>query len=53
MKRVNVYLKPRLERELQDLADRYGVSVPYVLLLAYKLSDRRQLIEILQMNDQD
>lgn len=50
-KKINVYLNQRLETELQDLVDRYGVSYAYVLLLAYKLSDRQQLIEILQLQD--
>lgn len=49
-KKINVYLNQRLETELQHLADRYGVSVPRVLLIGYDLVDRQRLLDVLELH---
>lgn len=48
-KKINVYLNQRLETELQQFADRYGISVPRVLLIGYGLADRQRLIDVLEV----
>lgn len=49
MKRVQVYLKGEVEREVDYFVLKYGVSAAYVLQLAFKLTDRRGLENLLQL----
>lgn len=53
MKRINVYLKGQAERELNYFASQYKVSASYVLQLAFKLTDRKALENLLQIRLND
>lgn len=48
-KRVAVYIPDKLLPEIEQLAATYGVSAAQVLLLGYKLTDRRSLVSVLSL----
>lgn len=48
-KRINVYLPEHIEQELEYLSRTYNKSASYLLLLAYKLTDRESLEKLLQL----
>lgn len=49
MKRINVYLRGQAEQEVNYFASQYKVSAAYVLQLAFKLTDRKALENLLQI----
>ncbi|MGE6579383.1 hypothetical protein ACQKFM_31305 [Paenibacillus xylanexedens] len=53
MKRVGVRVSGRIQTELEYFTKQYNVKPSYVLQLAFKLSDRRQLEQFLKMRLED
>ncbi|MGG3840915.1 hypothetical protein ABEV00_28405 [Paenibacillus thiaminolyticus] len=47
--RRGVYVPGKLDAEYVELAERYGVSVPYLIVVAAKLVDRSKMIELLEL----
>lgn len=52
-KRVGVYITESIQRELSYLENKYKVKPGYVLSLAYKLVDKKDIERILKLRQEE
>lgn len=49
MRRIGVRVTGKIEAELKYLEDKYKVSASYILVLAYKICDRKVIEQLLEL----
>lgn len=47
--RVGLYVENKMYNELKHLSYEYGVTIPYLFTLSYKLVDKKDLVSFLTM----
>lgn len=51
--RTNIYLSGKVQSEVEYFVRKYNIKPSQVLLLAFKLSDRKQIEQLLQLRLED